>query len=80
MDNYKINQANKIYSKMQGIIWAREKNEEYHHYDACKNCCVALRALNKELEELNLNEEEQAMVGYGHVDYAIAYRYEGLYR
>lgn len=80
MGSYKVNQANKIYSKMQGVIWAREKNEEYHHYSACENCTKALRALEKELNDLNLNEEEQTMVGYGYIDYDIAYRYEGLYR
>lgn len=80
MNQTKIRKANEIYSKIQGIEWAKEKNEEYEHYGACEECRKAISELRKELKELNLTEEERTMVGYEFVDYSIAYKYEGMYR
>ncbi len=80
VDLNKVRKANLLYSKMQGVAWAKEKNYEYGHFDACKNCQKAMDSYEKELESLKLNEDEQALVGYDYVDYDVAYEYEGRYR
>lgn len=80
VNNDKVEKANLIYSKLTGIKWAQEKNEEYHDYDRCKECQKAIDELNKDLTNLKLTNEEMALTGYDQVDYEIAYEYEGRYR
>ena len=80
MDNYKIRQANKLYAKIQGALWAREKHCEYEHYDSAQNCTNAINECEKEIDNLKLTKEEQAQTGFGFVDNNLAEEYYDRFR
>lgn len=75
MDTYKIIKANELYSKIQGALWALEKCEEYEHYGQCENIRKKKSQWLKELQELNLTNEEKEKVGYEFVDNDLAQTY-----
>lgn len=55
----KIEQAKKLYGKIQGMLWNRERNEEYGHYDAAKECRKIIEQTRKQIEDLGLTLDEQ---------------------
>jgi len=62
MNDYKIKKANEIYTKLQGAYWTREKCEEYGQYGQCENIRKLVSKWHKELEGLELTQEEKQMV------------------
>ena len=76
--NYKIEQAKKIYGKIQGMLWNRERNEEYRHYDAAENCERIIDQLYHEIEELHLTKEENA-IAWNEMDMNVAEEWYGRY-
>lgn len=75
MDTYKIERANKLYSKIQGLMWAKEKNEEYDHYERAEECGKEISKCWKEMKELKLTNKERQETGFDHYDYDLAVKY-----
>lgn len=78
MDVAKVEKAKKINGKIQGMIWNRERNEEYHHYDAAKECQRIIEQLYKELKDLHLTKEE-SIVACNEMDMKVAEEWYGRY-
>jgi len=78
MDMYKVGKAQRLYGKIQGMLWNRERNCEYHHYDAAKDCERIIEDLEKQVEELGLTQEERRYA-YNNMDMKVAEDVYGRY-
>lgn len=59
MDNYKVEQAKKLFGAIQGMFWNKERNAEYGHYERLEDCDKVIDNLYKKIEELGLTNEEK---------------------
>lgn len=80
--NAKVKKAIELDSKINGIMWAIEKNVEYKHYEKAKKCQQEIDKLDKELDQLKATMTDNEIKEWyaSDRDYYLMERYHSLYR